>query len=129
MQNRPRFSAAASLAAVLLLSACNSKPDTVTAGPADPDAATVAAAPPVALPPAIQDSRTYRCNDNSLVYVDFFAGGTTANFRTEKGGTPVALTAPAAGQPLTAEGGYSVGGNAKTTEIASPGKPAQSCKA
>ena len=30
------------LAAVLLLSACNSKPDTVTAGPADPDAATVA---------------------------------------------------------------------------------------
>ncbi len=129
MHKRTRLSAAASLAAVLLLSACNSKPETVTTGAYDPDAATVAAAPPVALPPAIQDSRTYRCKDNSLVYVDFFAGGTEANFRTEKGGTPTKLTAPAAGQPLTAEGGYSVGGNAVTTDIASPGKPAQSCKA
>ena len=129
MQKRTRLSAAASLATILLLSACNNKPETVTSGVVDPDAATVAAAPPVALPPAIEASRTYRCKDNSLVYVDFFAGGTKANFRTQKGGTPTALTAPEAGKPLTAEGGYSVGGNAATTEIAAPGKPAQSCKA
>ena len=129
MQMTPRLPAAAASAAILLLSACNSQPTTITAGDNDPDANTVATAPKVELPPAIEASKTFRCKDNSLVYVDFFAGGLGANFRTEKTGAPVKLTAPAAGQPLTAEGGYSVGGNTPTTEIASPGKPAQSCKA
>ena len=35
-------------------------------------------AAPVALPPAITDSRTYRCSDNSLVYVDFYNNNTAA---------------------------------------------------
>ena len=122
-----RFPAAAALAASLLLAACG-KPETVTASDNDPTAKEIAAAPPVELPPAIEASRTYRCKDNSLVYVDFFAGGLGANFRTEKTGTPTKLTAPEAGKPLVADG-YSVGGNAATTQIASPGKPAQSCKA
>jgi hypothetical protein len=80
------------------------------------------------LPPAIQASRTYRCKDNSLVYIDFYTNN-TAMVRKEKGGDAVAtLAAAEAGLPFTADG-YSVSANAAQISYASPGKGAQSCKA
>ena len=118
---------AAPIAAVLLLAGCNSQPETVTAGTADPDAAKVAAAPPVALPPMMTASRTYRCKDNSLVYIDFFNNNTAA-YRTEKEGKATTLTASEEGKPYTLDG-YSVSGSGTQISLTAPGKGSTTCKA
>lgn len=129
MHNTPRsMSAAAIAASLLLLGACSNEPETVVAGPADPDAATVAAAPAVELPPMVTASRTYRCKDNSLVYIDFF-NNKTAIYKTEKAATTgTVLTAPEDGQAYTAEG-FSVSGNTAEISLTAPGKGTVSCKA
>jgi hypothetical protein len=129
MQHTPRFIAAASVAAFFALAACDTSPETLQgSGVADPQAKDLAKAAPVELPPAIQASRTYRCKDNSLVYIDFYTNN-TAMVRKERGGEAVAtLTAAEAGQPFTADG-YSVSSNAAQISYASPGKGGQSCKA
>jgi uncharacterized protein (DUF2345 family) len=118
--------AAAALAATLSLAACNSEPEVVDTNP-DPQAEVLKNAPPVELPPAIAASRTYRCKDNSLVYIDFYTNN-TAMYRTEKGGTATTLTAAEAGQAFTAEG-YSVSANAENITLTAPGKGTLTCKA
>lgn len=128
MQKTPLTLAAASLAALLTLAACNSEPETIRSGPADPDAKTLAEAPPVTLPPALTASRTYRCKDNSLVYIDFFSDGTSADVRSEKNGAATRLTAPVEGEPFVAEG-YKLTGEGTTVDLERPGKGGQSCKA
>jgi hypothetical protein len=127
MQKTP-FSAAA-VAAFLTLAACSNEPETVTAGGADPMAEQLKTAPKVELPPAIQASRTYRCKDNSLVYIDFYTNN-TALVRKTKGGEPpeATLTAETPGGEYKAEG-YSVSGNSQQITYAAPGKGSQSCKA
>lgn len=127
MPNALRLLRAAPIAAIALLAACNPAPETVAGGTADPDAATVAAAPPVALPPMMTASRTYRCKDNSLVYIDFFNNNTAA-YRTEKDGKPTMLTAAAEGQPYTADG-YSVSGSGTQISLTAPDKGSTTCKA
>lgn len=121
-----RFFTAAVLGSALMLTACG-KPETITASESDPDAAALNAAAPVELPPMVTQSRTYRCKDASLVYVDFFSNNTAA-YKTSKEGAPTMLTAAEPGKPYAAEG-YSVSGDGPQVEIAAPGKPAQSCKA
>lgn len=113
-------------AALLALSACE-KETIVADGPADPQAAELAKAKPVELPPAITASRTYRCKDNSLAFVDFMSNN-TAVYRTKKDGTPTSLAAATPGGPYTADG-YSVSANAEQVQISAPGKGNQSCKA
>ncbi len=113
--------AAAAAAAFLSLSACNNEPEVVDTAP-DPQAADLAAAKKVELPPAIQASRTYRCKDNSLVYIDFYTNN-TALVRKGKGGDAVTLTSPAAGQPYAAEGSTLSGNGPQVTYNG------QSCKA
>jgi hypothetical protein len=125
MRNTISLSAVAS--ALLLLSACNNEPEVIPAGGADPQAEALKTAPKVELPPAIAASRTYRCKDNSLVFIDFYTNN-TAMYRTEKGGTPTTLTAPEPGQPFTAEG-YSVSGNAPSITLTAPGKGTLTCNA
>ncbi|MBD3759388.1 hypothetical protein O4H52_03425 [Sphingomonadaceae bacterium G21617-S1] len=122
----PRFLTAAFLGCALMLTACG-KPETVTAGDNDPDAATLNAAKPVELPPMVVHSRTFRCKDASLVYVDFLSNN-TALYKTDKQSPGTTLTAAEPGKPYTAEG-YSVSGDGPQVEITAPGKPAQSCKA
>jgi ABC-type oligopeptide transport system substrate-binding subunit len=126
MKNPFRLTAAALLGTALLLTACG-KPETVTAGNDDPDAATLNAAAPVELPPMVTASRTYRCKDGGLVYVDFFSNNTAA-YKTKKEEVGVPLKAAEAGKPYTAEG-YSISGDGPQVDIAAPGKPSQSCKA
>lgn len=128
MQKTPLTLAAASLAALLSLAACNSEPETITGGPADPNAENLAEAPPVTLPPSLTASHTYRCKDNSLVYIDFFSDNISADVRTEKNGAATRLTAPAAGEPFVAEG-YKLTGDGMTVTLEMPGKGSQSCKA
>ena len=117
-------------AAVLALSACgsNDEPE-VVGGPADPMAKELANAAPIELPPAVKDSRTYRCKDNSLLLVDYLADDKSVHVRLEKGAAPTTLKAPEAGQPFTAEGGYVIDGAGSSITATLPGKPAQSCKA
>lgn len=118
----------APIAFALLLSACG-KPETITAGNiADPDAEKIKAAPPVKLPPAMLASTTYRCKDNSVVAIDWFNDGTSLNIRPKKVGEPVALTAPAPGQPYVGSD-YEVTGKADDKEITvkKPGGSAQAC--
>ena len=116
-------------AAILSLSACSKSEPEVVGGPADPMAEQLANAAPVALPPSVKVSHTYRCKDNSLIFVDFLSDDKTANLRTEKNGAPTKLTAAEAGGAFTAEGGYEVSGSGTTITASVPGKPSQSCKA
>ena len=118
--------AAASLAAALALSACNSEDRNIVAGDNDPQADALKSAPPVEAPPMIQASRTYRCKDNSLVYVDFYTNN-TARIRTEKDGAPTQLTVAEGQTAYTAEG-WSVSANAAQVSVTAPGKGTQSCK-
>jgi uncharacterized lipoprotein YajG len=130
-KNAPRSSAAA-LAAILLLSACSGSGSEQAAAPPSNDAAMAEDAPvsatPVVLPPALVASRTYRCKDNSLIYVDFFGDNISADLKTEKTGAVTKLTATAPKEALSG-GGYTVSGNSEQVQITQPGKSAQSCKA
>jgi hypothetical protein len=129
MSNRIFTLIAAPFALLAMLSACSSEPENITAdGPADPDAAQVAAAPPVELPPMLTGSRTYRCKDNSLVYIDFFSNN-TAQYKTAKDApTGTTLTAEGPDKPYVAEG-YSVSGNTDNISLTAPGKGSTTCKA
>ncbi len=120
--------AAASVAASLFLAACSNEPEVVDTNP-DPQAAELAKAPPVTLPPAIKESKTYRCKDNSLVYVTYMADNVTAMVRDKQEEPPVAtLKAPAAGEPFVSEG-FSLSVNGNSITYNSPDKGTQSCKA
>ena len=126
------------VASALALAAC--KQETIVAGETpDPMARELANAAPVELPPAIAASKTYRCKDNSLVKIDWLAGGEGANLRVGDATTAVALRAAApaaegnevaaAPEALTAEGGYSLKGEASgpNVTLTVPGKGAQTC--
>lgn len=117
------------LAPLAVLAACGDSQPEVVGGPADPMAEQLANAAPVTLPPAVKDSRTYRCKDNSLVFVDFLADDVTANLRTEKAGAPVKLLADKAGDPFKADGGYEVAGSGAAITATLPGKDSVACKA
>ncbi len=124
----PHMLTAASVAALVMLGACQSEPE-VIGGPVDPQAEALKNAPKVELPPAIRESKTYRCRDNSLVYVNFMSDGVTANVRDREEEPPVAtLRAPAAGEAFVAEG-YSLSGSGDTVTYDSPDTGAQSCRA
>ncbi len=113
MQTKP-YLAAASAAALLVLGACNSEPEAVVVNQYDAQAAALANAAPVVLPPAIVASRSYRCSDNSLYYVDFYDNN-SALIRTTQEGMPTSLTSTDGG-PYSGEG-YTVSANANTVNI------------
>ncbi|HEY0412507.1 MAG TPA: hypothetical protein VGD66_05145 [Allosphingosinicella sp.] len=125
MHNKTPSLAAAPLAALLALCACDNKPTTIVAGDNDPQAEQLKNAKPVAPPPMIQASRTYRCKDNSLVYADFYTNNTVA-VRAKKDSSPTVLTSPDGKAPYAAPG-YSVSGNGTTITYAAPGKGPQPC--
>jgi hypothetical protein len=121
---------AAPLVAALFLVACG-KPETIRADSTDDMQAELNAAKPVELPPAVSASKSFRCKDGSVAFIDFFTGNKQAILRVGKrDATPVTLKGDGTG-PLTAEGGYSLTGDGTgpTVTLAEPGKPAQSCKA
>ncbi len=121
--------AAASVAALLSLAACQKQPEVVEATGPDPQAKELAKAAPVELPPAIKASKTYRCKDNSLVYITFLTDNVTALVRDKQEEPPVAtLKAPAPGQAYVFEG-YSLSGEGDQVTYKSPDSGSQSCKA
>jgi hypothetical protein len=76
------------LVAAAALAGCNSKDHTIVAGP--DEGSNVASNEPVALPPSISSSKSYRCADNKLIYVDWMSDGTARVKKTrEEVGTTV----------------------------------------
>lgn len=122
------------IAAGALLAGCNQEDHTIVAsGPdtRDPAAEALEANGPIALPPSIAATKTYRCADNSIVSVDWLSDNKSANIRAGEGASPVQVTAVAEGEAMSAESGYGLSGtaDAASARITLPGKPAQSCKA
>jgi hypothetical protein len=127
MKMHSPLAASAALTLFSLLAACSSQSENVTSQDIDPDANKVAVAPPIELPPMMTASRTYRCKDNSLVYIDFF-NNNTAVYKTDKAATGgTTLTSEGEGKPYLADG-YSVSANSPQITLSAPGKGAQSCK-
>jgi hypothetical protein len=117
------------LAAAAALAGCNKESHTIVAGPPE-DNVTVNNAD-VQLPPSIVATKQYRCDDNSVVTIDYLSDNLSANVHGEKGAPLVKVTAPAAGQPMVAEGGYSVEGSSSSpsAKISVPGHANQTCNA
>ena len=101
------------------LSACNTQPETITANETDPMAAELANAAPVTLPPAIAASKTYRCKDNSLIYIDWYADGSAmVKMKQDETGTQVPAPVEGSKSPLTGDAkSASVGYNGKTCHV------------
>ena len=101
--------AAATGAALLSLAACNnSEAERINAY--DPQEDALKNAAPVQLPPAVTASKTYRCADNSLFYVDFYNDNSAMIRRGNREATPTRLVAEGGNPPYVAEGN-SVSGN------------------
>jgi uncharacterized lipoprotein YajG len=119
------------LIATAALAGCNKENHTIIAGP-DDDAANRAPPMngPVTLPPSILASKSYRCKDNSIVFIDWLSDNKSANYRAKRTDTPVTLSAPQPGQPMVADG-YSLTGTSpgSTITLSRPGKGSQSCTA
>jgi len=126
-----RINAAAVLAASLLLAACEAEP-VVVGQAADPQAEALKNAPPVQLPPTMRD-KTYRCKDNSVVYMSFSSDEMTVLVRDKEEEPPVAtLKAPAAGQPFEGQGetgkGFRLVGSGDSVTYTSPDSGTQTCR-
>lgn len=131
---------------MLALAACN-KSETPAADEAGTDVAATPATP-IELPPAITATGTYRCADNTILYVDFLGQNEAADIRVgDKSATAVRVTAPAAeasaaptadaapaaeaapaGPMKSADGENSLSGEGKQINVKLAGKGAQTCK-
>jgi hypothetical protein len=118
--------AAVLASALLFLGGCNA-PETIVSGPDDPQGDALKNSAPVAPPPMIRSSRTYRCKDNSLAYVDFYTDR-SVRVTLNKGAAATVLRGIADDGRFSADGWRLSGGGDKI-ELASPGRRAQACKA
>lgn len=118
-------------ALLLALGACNSQPENIVVGPPDDMKDQLASAKAVTLPPAMLASKSYRCGDNSVAYVDWYGDDKSAGVHKKKGDAPTIVKADAPGGEMKANGGYALTGDAKSSSITItlPGKGKQSCDA
>ena len=131
MRDMTRTPLLLALIATAALAGCNKENHTIIAGPdVDEGNAAPPTNGPVTLPPSILTSKIYRCKDNSVVYIDWLSDKKSANFRAKQTDTPVTLTAPEAGKPMTADG-YSLTGSPTggSVSLVRPGKGSESCSA
>lgn len=112
-----------SLVAAAALAGCNKENQA-----AAPDANNTVAKTPVVLPPSIAASKTYRCGDNSVVFVDWLSDNKSANVRTDPTGSPIPVVAAEPGKPLTGNG-ISLTGSASGSSVTveRPGHGSQTC--
>lgn len=131
---------------MLALAACN-KSETTDAPAGDDAMKTAETAAPAALPPSITSSATYRCGDNTILYVDFLGKNEAADIRVgDKTATAVrvsaapaaapadaaapapAADAAAAGPMKSADGKTVLTGSGKQINVKLADKGAQTCK-
>lgn len=104
-----------------LLAACDRSQDEAAKNFQPPE-------PPIQMPPSIAASHSFRCKDNSLIYVDFFSDRVTASLRMTENGTSVRLIATAPGEAFKGDG-YVLTGSDTSITLAKPGAKPQACKA
>lgn len=122
---------------MLALAACN---QTETTEVAEGEAVETPAAP-VELPPSITSSGTYRCADNTILYIDYFGDNVAADIRIgEKTALATRVNAPkpeaaegeeakpAEGPMVSADGEATLSGTGKQIKVKLPGKGEQVCK-
>jgi hypothetical protein len=130
---------------MLALAACNKSETPATPeGEGDASKMTQTSAP-VEMPPAITASGTYRCGDNTILYVDFLGKNEAADIRVgdkaaaavrvtapeieaSADGTPPAADAKPAGPMKSADGTTSLSGSGKQINVKMGDKGAQTCK-
>ena len=112
--------------AATALTACSKESHTIVAG-SKGDNVTVNTAD-VVLPPAIEASKSYRCKDNSVVYIDWLNDKKTADVRASKQGSATRVMSAEAGKAMTAAG-YPLTGtkDSGSVTVERPGKGSQSC--
>lgn len=104
-------------AAAAALAGCGKNDHTIVTGPdANDPQANVVANGPVALPPSIASTKSYRCADNALIYIDWMSDGSA---HVKKKADEIGGTAVPAGSP-------DLKGDAKASSVTYKG---QSCKA
>lgn len=105
----------------VLLSGCSEKQEREAS-------TTMVNAPlPVAMPPAIVASHTYRCADGEVFYIDFMHDGTTINVRRWPSDPALRLTAPSQGLAYVGDGmNLTVSG--KEVRVDEPKKTSRTCK-
>ncbi|QIG81847.1 hypothetical protein G5C33_08335 [Sphingosinithalassobacter tenebrarum] len=116
--------------ALLSLSACNHEPEEVDSRAPDPMAAELANAEPVAPPPSIAQSVTFRCQPgNKLVAIDYFTGDTMIAVKLDpEAPVGTTLNAAEAGEPFTGEG-MTVSGSKEEVTIEQEDGETLTCKA
>ena len=117
------------LVVLAALAACSQKePEVVDTRAPDPNAAALANAAPVELPPAIRAQKTYRCKgDNSLVYVTWYQGDKILDVRDAKDGPSSRVTSTTGTAPWTSAVGWTVGGDLEQVRVTVPGKSPRDC--
>ena len=128
-QDMTRTSLMLMLAAAAALAGCN-KHTIVAGGEPGDEAHNSAANANVQLPPSIIKTTLYRCDDNSVVTIDYLSDNKSANVHAKEGGV-TQVTAAEPGQPMVAAGGYSVEGSptSSSAKISVPGHTGQTCNA
>ena len=128
---------------MLALAACN-KTETPAEGEAGAEG-TAATAAPIVMPPAITATGTYRCADNTILFVDFLGANEAADIRVgDKAATAVRVSAAAPAAPVagataapeaapagplkSADGESSLSGSGASINVKLAGKGAQTCK-
>jgi len=124
----PLLTAAAAFV-LLPLAACHNAPkaEVIDTNP-DPMAAELANKAPVALPPSMKAEKSFRCKDNSLLFVTFYNGDTQADVKTAKDGAVTRLLAPSAGAPYVKDA-WKLTGTPEGVTVTEPGKSGLTCKA
>lgn len=102
------------IAAAALAGCDQSDHNLVAAGPYDDRANTTANAAPVELPPSITASHTYRCKDNTLVYIDWLSDG-SARPKTDRAAVATTIKVGEGGDP-------SLTGDAQSNTVTYNGK-------
>ena len=112
-----KFVCSTLLVAAAALAGCEQETITPKA-PYDPNANLTNSSGPIQLPPSITASKTYRCKDNSLLYIDWYSDG-SARVKKDRGELGTQVAAPAEGQPspLGSPQGTSVTHEGKTCHV------------
>jgi len=115
-KNMKRLLCSTILAAAAALAGCDQSDHNLTeVGPYDPRAEAANNTASVTLPPAITAQKSYRCKDNSVVYVDWYADGSA---RVKKDKTEAGTPIPAPSEGVTP----ALTGDAKSASITYNGK-------